>query len=966
MEIWTANIIACRDPVIDITVKTGTKGVGACLAPTWELVGGHKHFRAKNEGWPLVAGDGKPQWFCQHVPLSNEQYTEKYLTLLRERWKADASPFIELLKCDKLVLGCYCDPDEFCHRKLAADVLIKLASAHKLDAIYNGEIPAKTSHPTLFDKESAPEKAIESKNAPESPKNVDFRAVAGSLVELMRPHCDRVEIAGSIRRGKPDPKDIEIVLIPKSTWHQFCDDLVEQGILQKRLVRTKIKDGTDMRPRWGKDARFATYQDVSVDLFCANADNWGYQFWLRTGPGDANQAIMSHLASNNTPVRFKDGYAWAAGRRLRLPEEDDLFAVLGLPIISPAARTSGVYQSQLRNAWPDFTPYFLPDKPLVQRTFITEEFYLKEPEGKTHHRAEKEIVHWWYQTPWLHESGQVWVHGGYGHWRLLPQDDERAKAQLEQLQRLGENFRNSRQHTLETWLIHQGHVVRKEIEVIESPTQPVVKNLNIIQSPSDISLTVQDFIGQRVALLGISGSGKTNTAATLIEELISYLPMSIIDIEGEYWTLKSKYKVLVVGRSPNCDIDVPTIHAEALAEYAYQNNVNVVLDFKYHDHEEEMFEFCQLYFERIWKLATRNQKPYEIVIEESHEFIPQSANTPISKLFKRIATRGRKHGLGVILASQRSTLVDKNVLTQAGIYFLHRVVHPKDMQVYKEFIPLKPAEVESFVGNLQPGECVFMRDHKPQPAKIRHRYTVHAGSTPTLGQGAEEQPALKQIDDTLLDDLRSMFNAPPKDDFAALRQRIADLELVNKYLNERNADLEAENAKLRKELTEYVGQDVPTILPEIEPEDGKKVVENVSDSDDVTSGSIMVIAAAKAVTTEQKAYERRVNTQKAAFEKFLANVKELPNWQRFALAFMEESNKAWNLEDLAAAIAVRHKTVTDAPLSYFREIGIVKRFGSRGNHTFKSELTTFLKTNYSELDPDELKKQLFKTVKELA
>jgi len=584
---------------------------------------------------------------------------------------------------------------------------------------------------------------------------------------------------------------------------------------------------------------------------------------------------------------------------------------------------------------------------------------------------------WKYQKPWLSNDGLVWVHIGYGNWQLLPSTDARAESQLQALQRA--NYRDSRQHTLVTWLIQEGHLERKETIVapqerparpeaaqvesprppsIQSASQPALRNLNIIEKPLGIPLTVQDFIGQRVALLGISGSGKTNSAAAIIEELIPYLPMTIIDIEGEYHTLKTLFKVLVVGRSPNCDIDVPTIHAESLAEYAYANNVNVVLDFKYHDHEEEMFEFCELYFERIWKMAIHNPtpKPYEIVIEESHEFIPQSSNTPISKLFKRIATRGRKHGLGVILASQRSTLVDKNVLTQAGIYFLHRVVHPKDMQVYKDFIPLKPADVETLVGQLQPGECVFMRDHKPQRAKIRKRYTVHAGSTPTLGQpatGNDEKPELKQIDAVLLDDLRSMFNAPPKDDHAAMRVQIAELEQRNTLLQIENGDLRKKIADLERDKKDYVGQDVPaTIKLETTQADG--------------APSIVEIAAEKVVTAEERAYRQRVSNQEKAFQKVLSRFSELPNWQRFSLAYMTETGKSYSLERLANAIGVQPKTATDKPLTELRDWEFVSRTGSRGNYVFTSRLDQQLKANYPDLDSDELKKKLFKTVKELA
>ncbi len=39
--------------------------------------------------------------------------------------------------------------------------------------------------------------------------------IAEKTKELLAPYCERIEIAGSIRRKKPEVKDIELVAIPK-------------------------------------------------------------------------------------------------------------------------------------------------------------------------------------------------------------------------------------------------------------------------------------------------------------------------------------------------------------------------------------------------------------------------------------------------------------------------------------------------------------------------------------------------------------------------------------------------------------------------------------------------------------------------------------------------------------------------------------------------------------------------------
>ena len=39
--------------------------------------------------------------------------------------------------------------------------------------------------------------------------------MAEALVELLAPACERIEIAGSIRRKKPNPNDVEVVAAPR-------------------------------------------------------------------------------------------------------------------------------------------------------------------------------------------------------------------------------------------------------------------------------------------------------------------------------------------------------------------------------------------------------------------------------------------------------------------------------------------------------------------------------------------------------------------------------------------------------------------------------------------------------------------------------------------------------------------------------------------------------------------------------
>lgn len=267
----------------------------------------------------------------------------------------------------------------------------------------------------------------------------------------------------------------------------------------------------------------------------------------------------------------------------------------------------------------------------------------------------------------------------------------------------------------------------------------------------------RDIVGRRIAVLGVSGQGKTNTAAVLVEELLTAgLPLTIVDIEGEYWGLKEKYEILVAGSGEHTDFPAGPGQAAALAELSVAESIPVILDLSDFTASEQA-DFLLAYFGSLWTAVSKKRTPYEVIIEEAHEFIPEGVRTPLKEMLTRLALRGRKRGLGAIIMSQRTANVAKSFLTQAEMLFLHRVVHPTDLRVYKDLIPAAGKEVEEMVGQLRPGQVVYVYNHQAALAQIRPRHTFHAGATPQLD--AQVATRLKTIDKGLLDKLAQVAKA---------------------------------------------------------------------------------------------------------------------------------------------------------------------------------------------------------------
>lgn len=176
--------------------------------------------------------------------------------------------------------------------------------------------------------------------------------LAAELVELLRPACLRIEVAGSIRRRKADVGDIELVAIPLvEQGHDMfgepncayidrlvilCSDLLNAGVLQQR-VRTNGR-------AWGTRYKAAAYCGFPVDLFAVLPPaQFGVLFLLRTGPAEfSRRFVTSRRQGGMLPewAQVKDGALWhRGGRMIETPEEADVWRTLGVDPIAPEARS---------------------------------------------------------------------------------------------------------------------------------------------------------------------------------------------------------------------------------------------------------------------------------------------------------------------------------------------------------------------------------------------------------------------------------------------------------------------------------------------------------------------------------------------------------------------------------------------------------------------------------------------------
>ena len=190
--------------------------------------------------------------------------------------------------------------------------------------------------------------------------------LAERLRDRLASACDRIEIAGSLRRGCQYVSDVELVAVPKletvsvgffSNLEQIdqlvekCEELERSGVWQ-----SDPPDPFTKKARGQKYRRYYQYLPhegvfVPVDLFLVRPPaSWGVLLLIRTGPASFSKWMVTQRRKGGAlpdEYQVRDGSIWCGDVRepqsndaqIPIQEEQDWFDLAGLPyFLSPGLR----------------------------------------------------------------------------------------------------------------------------------------------------------------------------------------------------------------------------------------------------------------------------------------------------------------------------------------------------------------------------------------------------------------------------------------------------------------------------------------------------------------------------------------------------------------------------------------------------------------------------------------------------
>ena len=170
--------------------------------------------------------------------------------------------------------------------------------------------------------------------------------LALNLRATLAPACERIEIAGSLRRERPTVGDVELVAIPRMVTEPVGMFESREVSALDAAVDSLIADGALIRLSGGD--RYIKLQHVGsglqVDLFVVRPPaQWGMIYLIRTGPAAYSQRFVTdikprfHVAGG---ALHRGGGFGCPDRcaAIETPEEEDVYSALGQAYIEPWAR----------------------------------------------------------------------------------------------------------------------------------------------------------------------------------------------------------------------------------------------------------------------------------------------------------------------------------------------------------------------------------------------------------------------------------------------------------------------------------------------------------------------------------------------------------------------------------------------------------------------------------------------------
>jgi hypothetical protein len=321
-----------------------------------------------------------------------------------------------------------------------------------------------------------------------------------------------------------------------------------------------------------------------------------------------------------------------------------------------------------------------------------------------------------------------------------------------------------------------------------------------IRIASDLTLPL-DAVTQAIGILAKRRAGKSYLARRLAEQFLkAEQQVVIVDPKGDWWGIRSAadgkgpgFKVTILG-GEHADVPLEAGGGELVAKLIVEERVSILLDLSLFS-KAQVATFMAAFLETLYRLKAQEQyrTPMMLIIDEADAIAPQK---PMKGTFEErmlgaandIVRRGGQRGIGCTMVTQRSAVLNKNVLTQIEMLITLKTIAPQDLAAINEWVDVHGTKEQRLtlmetLPALPVGTAWFWSPSWPtdkgvfQKSMVLPIETFDSGATPKPGQKQAKPKTMADVDlDAFRKRMAATMEKAKQEDPKELRKLIAELK----------------------------------------------------------------------------------------------------------------------------------------------------------------------------------------------
>ena len=230
--------------------------------------------------------------------------------------------------------------------------------------------------------------------------------------------------------------------------------------------------------------------------------------------------------------------------------------------------------------------------------------------------------------------------------------------------------------------------------------------INIFKN-KNLKINLPTFVDSRALICANSGGGKSYAVRKILEESSNKVMSIILDVEGEFRTLREKFDFLLIGNEGDVKLNMKS--AKLIPKKIMELEVSTIIDISDLKRSERI-KYVKDFLEGLMELPRKGEndisywKPCLIVLDEAHLIAGQQEKQDSCSSVIDLMTRGRKRGYCGILCTQRISKLHKDAVAEANNIMIGRTGLDIDMKRASEILGFTSKQDMLTLRDLEAGE----------------------------------------------------------------------------------------------------------------------------------------------------------------------------------------------------------------------------------------------------------------------